>query len=189
MDRKWLGIAVLSASVVSGSPLAHAQEVVHAVTGTVTAVDPAKNTIDIKTNDDSLGEFHYQKQLKSPIEFDKSVREGTTEPDSFNKIGDHVVAYYFQGPSGRVIVALKDFGATPLQVATGTLVKSPKHHEFSVKTTTGAVETFQIAKDASAETPEGVSGGLKFEADSGTPITVRYTEDGGAKVAQFIRTD
>ncbi len=187
-QAKLLRNAVFCALIGAGSFTAKAQEVVHAVTGVVTAVDPAKGLIAIKTNDESEGDFHYKKQLKADIEFDKDVRDGTAAPDSFKKVGDHVVAYYFGEGSQRTIVALKDFGATGLTAASGTVVKS-KRHAIVLKTDAGATESFDIAKDASAETPIGVVSGFKLDVDPGTRATVRYTESNGMKIAQFIRTD
>jgi len=165
-----------------------AQEVVHAVSGVVTAVHPAENSITVKTNDGSAGEFRYQKDLKADIEFDREVRSGTTEPNGFNKIGDHVVVYYFGEGTQRTIVALKDFGPAPLNVASGTVVKA-KHHAVIIKTDAGKTESFDIAKDASAETPIGVVSGLKFDANEGERVTVRYLQTNGLNVAQFIRVN
>ncbi|MGC1362526.1 MAG: hypothetical protein WA419_22205 [Silvibacterium sp.] len=176
-------------ALMSASWLAlQAQEVVHAVSGVVTAVHPAENSITVKTNDDSAGEFRYQKELKADIEFDKEVRSGTTEPNGFNKIGDHVVVYYFGDGDQRTIVALKDFGPAPLNVASGTIVKA-KHHGVIIKTDAGKTESFNIAKDASAETPFGVVSGLKFDANEGERVTVRYLQTSGLNVAQFIRVN
>jgi uncharacterized protein YjdB len=165
-----------------------AQEVVHAVTGVVTAVHPAENSITVKTNDDSAGEFRYPKELKTEIDFDKEVRSGTTEPKEFNKIGDHVVVYYFGAGTQRTIVALKDFGPAGLSVASGTIVKA-KRHAVVIKTDAGQTESFDIAKDASAETPFGVVSGLKFDANEGERVTVRYLQTNGSNVAQFIRVN
>jgi len=181
-------VLALLALAGAGCLALQAQQVVHAVTGVVTAVYPEKDQITIKTNDDSGGDFQYQKQLKTDIEFDKAVRDGTVKPNDFNKIGDHVVAYYFGDGATRTVVALKDFGPSGLKVASGTLVKV-KHHAITVKTDAGSAETFDIAKDASAETSVGVISGLKFDADAGTRVTVRYTDGGVQKLAQFIRAD
>ena len=187
MKSSWLKSTVLVGLVGAGCLALQAQEIVHAVTGAVTAVDPTNNTITITTNDGSEGVFKYQKALKTNVVFDKEVRSGTTAPADFNKIGDHVVAYYVdQGYVNRTIVALKDFGPAALQEASGTVVKT-KHHVIIVKTDAGATETFEIAKDASAETPAGVVSGFKFDVDPGTRVTVRYTEANGTKIAQFIR--
>jgi len=165
-----------------------AQEVVHAVSGVVTAVRPAENSITVKTNDGSSGAFRYQKDLKADLDFDKEVRSGTTPPEGFNKIGDHVVVYFFGEGDQRTIVALKDFGATGLNVASGTIVKA-KRHGVVLKTDAGQTESFDIAKDASAETPVGVVSGLKFDASQGERVTVRYIQNNGMNVAQFIRVN
>jgi len=186
MRRVWMKSLVLLAVVGASGLALHAQQIVHAVSGVVTAVDPASTTITIKTNDDSLGIFRYEEKLKADILFDKDVRSGTTEPEGFNKVGDHIVAYYFDGNLGRTIVAIKDFGPTGLNSVSGTVIKN-KHHVITIRTDAGATMTFDIAKDASAETPQGVVSGFKFDADQGTRVSVRYTESGGTKTAQFIR--
>src|SRR5271170_2279730 len=187
MKRVRIEVLVLVALAGASCLTLKAQQIVHAVSGVVTAVDPSKSQITIKTNDDSGGDFRYQKQ-KTDIEFDKLVREGTTQPDGFNKIGDHVVAYYFSVNAVRTIVALKDFGPSGLKADSGTLVKV-KHHALTLKTDAGVTETFDIAKDASAETSQGVISGLKFDADAGTRVIVRYSDANGQKQAEFIRAD
>ena len=186
MRRVWMKGFVLLALVGAGSRALHAQQIVHAIGGVVTAVEPATSTITLKTNDDSLGIFHYEEKLKANILFDKDVRSGTTEPEGFNKVGDHIVAYYFDGKLGRTIVAIKDFGPTGLNAVSGTVVKN-KHHVITIRTDAGATVSFDIAKDASAETPGGVVSGFKFDADPGTRVIVRYTENGDTKIAEFIR--
>ncbi len=165
-----------------------AQEVVHAVSGVVTAAQPAEDSITIKTIDGTANEFQYQKELKADIEFDKEVRSGTTQPNGFKKVGDHVVVYYFGEGTQRTVVALKDFGPAPLNVASGTIVKA-KHHAVIIRTDSGKTESFDIAKDASAETPTGVVSGLKFDADEGERVTVRYLQTNGLNIAQFIRVN
>jgi hypothetical protein len=183
----WLKRFFLFALVSIACSAIYAQEIVHGVSGVATAVNPADRTITVKTTDDSDWVFKYQKGAKSSLVFDKDVRTGTIEPADFNKVGDHVVAYYIdQGFVNRTIVALKDFGASQLKTATGSVIKT-KHHEIVLRTDAGATETFEISKDSSAETPGGVVSGFKFDVDPGTKVTVRYTEDGGRMIAQFIR--
>jgi len=188
MKSPWLHNLVLIALVGTGSLAVQAQEVVHAVSGVVKTVNPKESFIAIKTNDGSNGNFVYEQKLKENIEFDKSIQEGTLEPNGFNKIGDHVVLYYIDKGDQRTIVAIKDFGPTGLSVASGTVVKA-KHHEMFIKTDKGATQTFDIAKDASAETPMGVVSGLRFDPSNGENVIVRYTQENGNNVAQFIRTN
>lgn len=165
-----------------------AQEVVHALTGLVTAVYPSEHSISIKTDDGSEGHFKYEKDLRTPIQFDKSVRAETMEPSTYNKVGDRVVVYYIGDGDERTVVALKDLGKAPLGVSSGRVVKT---HDGSliIKNQVGATETYQIAKDATVETTDGVVSGVKFHPDKGAQITVRYQEANGNKIAQFVRTD
>ncbi len=187
MNHIWLKRFLLLGFVGAACSAIYAQEIVHAVSGVATAVDPANSTITIKTNDGSDGAFKYQKGRKTDLVFDKNVRAGTIEPADFNKIGDHVIAYYVdQGFVNRTIVALKDLGPAALKAVSGTVVET-KHHVIVLRTDTGATESIEIAKDASAETPGGVVSGFKFDVDPGTKVTVRYTEEGGRMIAQFIR--
>jgi hypothetical protein len=58
-----------------------------------------------------------------------------------------------------------------------------------IKNQAGVTETYQFAKNATAETCDGVVSGLKFRPDRGSQITVRYREVSGNKVAQFVRAD
>jgi len=188
MKSPWLQNLVLIALVGTGSLTVQAQEVVHAVSGVVKSVDPKESFIGVKTNDGSDGNFVYERKLKENIEFDKSIKDGTLEPNGFNKIGDHVLIYYIDKGDQRTAVAIKDFGATALSVASGTVVKA-KHHEMVIKTDKGATQAFNIAKDASAETSMGVVSGLRFDPNDGDRVTVRYTQENGDNVAQFIRAD
>jgi hypothetical protein len=189
MKNSRFNFSVLLALVVFVCSTVHAQKIVHAVSGVVTAIDPAANSITIKTNDGSDGSFQYRKSGHVDLAFDKEVRNGTVEPASFNKIGDNVIAYYVddRGDVNRTIVALKDFGPTPLESVSGTVVKAGRHMLVLKTDKGGAAESFSIAKDASAETPSGVVSGSHFDAQQGDHLTLRYTEANGSKVAQFIR--
>ncbi len=187
MTDTWLKRFVLLGLVSAACSAVYGQQIVHAVSGVATAVNPASATIIIKTNDGSDGIFRYQKEGKPNLVFDKNVRAGTVDPADFNKVGDHVVAYYVdQGFVNRTIVALKDLGPSGLKSVSGTVVGT-KHHVIVLRTDAGTTESIEIAKDASAETPAGVVSGFKFDVDPGTKVTVRYTEEGGRMVAQFIR--
>src|ERR1700761_1800586 len=108
MKKPWKAYLVIAMGSV-GCLAMQAQQIVHAVSGVVTAAHPAVNQIVIQTNDGSDNYFKYKKDLNTDIDFDRAVRDGTVKPESFNKIGDHVIAYYFGEGSERTVVGLKDF--------------------------------------------------------------------------------
>jgi hypothetical protein len=58
---------------------------------------------------------------------------------------------------------------------------------LTIKTAAGANESYQIAKDTSIETPEGIIDGLKFDPSRNTPVTVKYSGSKENRVAQFVR--
>jgi hypothetical protein len=186
MKKMHLEVLMLFTLVGASWVASAGQATVHAVSGVVTAVQPATHLIRVKTNDGSTGDFRYHKEAKGDVSFDKDVRSGTTEPAAFNKIGDHVVVYFFGDDNQRTVVALKDFGPAGLSVAAGTIVKT-KHHTVILKTDDGKTESFDIASDASADTPMGVVSGQRFDAGEGERVTVRYLQTNGANVAHFIR--
>ena len=126
--------------------------------------------------------------MHTPIQFDKSVQAETTEPGTYNKVGDWVVVYYIGDGDERTVVALKDLGKAPLAVSSGRVVKT-HNHSLIIKNQIGETETYQIAKDATVETSDGVVSGLKFDLDKGTQVTVRYEQASGNKIAQFVRAD
>ena len=73
---------------------ATAQEVVHALTGTVTSMSQGK-TIEVDTDDGPEVEFKDFTKSNIPLEFDKDLRAQATSADRFNTKGTQVIVYYF----------------------------------------------------------------------------------------------
>jgi hypothetical protein len=65
--------------------LAVAQEVVHALSGTVNSVNFAAKTITVITDDGSGGTFKAMTDSKTQVEFDKTLRADAIAADAFNK--------------------------------------------------------------------------------------------------------
>ena len=80
---------------------ANAQEVVHALAGTVSSINPTEQTITIKTDDGSEGLFKDLMKSNVSFDFDRNVRAGSIPASSFTKKGAHVIVYYFGGGNGR----------------------------------------------------------------------------------------
>jgi len=114
---------ILAACILFVSVAATAQEVVHALTGTVTSIDAAAKTIAIYTDNRSEGFFKDMTNSNTPIEFDKDIRAHATTVDSFKMKNAYVIVFYFGGGDVRTAVALRSLGAGPFSKDTGTVVK------------------------------------------------------------------
>jgi hypothetical protein len=187
MFKYVLKAGILFASISLACSGALAQEVVHALAGTVTSVDPAAKTITVITDDGSEGTFKDLTDSKTSIEFDKALRAGSTPAAAFKSGRARVVVFYFGDAAVRTAVALKDLGAGPFTVTTGTVVKyEKKQHSFSVKTDAGKDETFETAPATVADNGSGAIEGPKFEADKGNQVRIVSASMNGAPTALFI---
>jgi hypothetical protein len=175
----------------TASLVVNAQEVVHALSGTVSAINPTAKTIVIKTNDDSFGLFKELTKSNVSLLFDKDIRSRSTPADAFKDNGAQVIVYYFGGGFGtlsqRTAVALQNLGAGPLETETGTVVKCNKH-TLIIKTDSGSEETFQIGDTAVAETAIGAASADRFDPEKGDQVRVIASTDNGTKTLLFVRS-
>jgi hypothetical protein len=177
----FVGVLSFTFHAVSG------QQIVHAMTGKVTAVYPASKTIEIDTDDGSPGSFDILTQ-NVPMTFEKNVKAMTVPASSFNKAESHVVVFYYGQEGARTIVAVEELGPWPLVNDTGTVVKSDKHaHLLTIKCDTGEEQTFHIDAKTLADSSYGVMEGQKFSPDKGTKVRVTATTQNGESTALFIR--
>ena len=190
MRTTLLRLFFMAAFSVASCFLLQAQEVVHALTGVVTLVNRTNKSITVRTNDGGQNVFSYANQRQVKINFDKNISSEAIEPNVYNKVGDHVIVYFYGGFEQRTVVAIKDLGEIPLQVSAGMVIDgNRKHHTLEIKTEAGANESYQIAKDASIETPQGVVDGINFDPTRNSRVIVKYRGTTENRVAAFVRED
>lgn len=166
---------------------ASAQEMVHALAGTVTSINPKTGMIEIKTNDASSGHFKCLTNSSVPLDFDKKVSAMTTAATKFKTDGTHVIVFYFGYGDVRTVVALRDLGNGQLEKSTGTVVKFDKHeHLLTIKNNSGTEESFRISAETVADAEMGAVEGDKFDAGKGDLVRVTATLENGSKTALFI---
>lgn len=186
----WRGILktfVLVGCVSLAPVLVPAQEVVHALSGTVNNINLAAKTITVITDDGSGGTFSAMTDSKKPVEFDKMLRADATAADAFREKGARVIVYYFGEGDVRTVVALRDLGPGPFTKVSGTVVKFDRGgHSFSIKDQTGAVESFKLTRSTVADTGSGVVEGLKFEPAKGDQVQIVSTQMTGSATALFV---
>ena len=187
MSRALLKMLVLAGCISLVSLAATAQEVVHALAGTVNNIDSAAKTITIIADDGSGGTFHDMAGSPDSIAFDKNLRTDVTAADEFKKQGARVIVFYYGFGDGRTVIGLKCLGDGPFSKGSGTVVKfDKKEHSLSIKDSSGAIKSFKITAGTVADTDAGAAAGPRFDPHKGEPVRVISTQNDGGSTALFI---
>jgi hypothetical protein len=179
---------VLVACLGSVTVSATAQQVIHALTGTVSSIDDPSKTLMVFQDNGSEGQFKDMTSGKTHLVIDKKIALDTTGADANKKKGTYVIVFYYGDSEDRTAVALKNLGAGPFTSTEGTVTKyEGKQHTITVQDKAGAEQTFRIAQNTIAEGYMGVVDGFKFQASKGDRVRVVGTMDNGATTALFMR--
>jgi len=165
-----------------------AQEVIHALTGTVTSINASTRVITVLQDNRATGEFHPKVNSKTRVALDKTIAGGTTAAEAFNTEGAYVIVFYFGGAEDKTVVALKNLGAGPFTSTEGTVTKFEAHaHSLLVQDSGGALQTFRLTSDSIAEGNFGAVDGLKFQAQKGDHVRIVAGMVDGVATALFVR--
>jgi len=170
------------------SVAATAQEVVHALTGTVTSINASAKAISIYTDDRSEGFFKDMTNSNTKIEFDKDIRASATAVDSFKMKGAYVIVFYYGGGDVRTAVALRNLGAGPFSKDTGTIVKIEGRNSISIADESGAIMSFNLTSNTVAETGYGAVIGSKYQPHKGDKVRVTAAVVNGSETALLVNT-
>jgi hypothetical protein len=166
---------------------AGAQEVVHALTGTLTAANPNGDTFSIKTADGSIASFKASDTKGTAVTFSKDVAAETVPPNAFHTLGAHVLVFYYGYDTMRTAVAIKSLGTDPLTRVTGTVRNFDKHrHAMTVDGSPAAPVDIILSGDTIVDTPDGVVEGLKYHPNKGELVRAVTKPSEGAQTALFI---
>lgn len=187
MQRKF-GVA-LTIALTACCATAGAQMVVHAVSGTVKAINPATKTMDVTVESGDTSEFKLASNAKVTLDFDNTLRADATDADKFQKVGDYAVVYYYGYDSNETAVAVKDLGAGPFQKIDGTVVNFDKHSRtMTVKDDAGKTETFVLGAHLVVDVGMSVENGRSYDPHKGYSVRVTYTTADGKNTAVFVRS-
>jgi hypothetical protein len=187
MRRALLGIGVFAGFILSASVPSASQEIIHAFTGTVSAINDAAKTITVFQDNGTQGVFHEISNPKTRIAFDKKVADATTAVAKFDKSGAYAIVFYYGDRDNPTVVALKNLGAGPFESTTGTVAKVEAHKSITVSDETGAQHTFKIDKDTVAEGAMGAVGGDRFFVNKGDRVRVVSSTVGSDATILFLR--
>lgn len=179
-----LAIALTACCATAG-----AQMVVHAVSGTVKAINPASKTMDVMVDSGDTSEFILAPDAKVALDFDNTLRSDAMEPGKFQKVGDYAVVYYYGYDNNRTVVGVKDLGAGPFEKIDGTVINFDKHSRtMTVKDDGGKTETFALSPHLVVDMGVNVENGRSYEPHKGYSVRVTYTTDSGKNTAVFVRS-
>jgi hypothetical protein len=170
--------------------LAIAQEVIHALAGTVKSIDSKAMTIEVNTDD---GSDEFFKALTRPVDivdYDKKMTAGALPARTFNKDATHVIVYYFGDGTIPTAVAFQDLGTGPLEKDSGTVLNYDRHHHLlTIETKQGVKQSFEIGPKSVAETAVGAVEGYKYDPERGDQVRVTSEHSQSNETALFIRAD
>ena len=185
-QKQMIHVAVAALCLPVAAVTAHAQTMVHAISGTVVSVMPNLKMIEVQTDDGADSHFQWVRSDKEKIDFDKNVSADSTAVNGSAVKGNHIIVYYFGDGDPRVAVALRDLGAAA-QAETGTVVKLDKHdHVLLLKNDSGAEITFHLDPKTVGDTPTGVSENFKFDFNKGQYLRVIFTKADDGPTAWLI---
>lgn len=187
MTHGFFRFSILAACFSLVSYPASAQEVVHALTGTVNNINQAAKTITVVTDDGSAGTFSDLAASHGKVDLDKGIRADAVPADDFKQRGAHVIVYYYGFGSSRTVVALRNLGPGPFTKTDGTVVKFDKgEHSVIVKDQSGATKSFKLTEDTVADTGTGAVDGHKFDPPKGDHVLVISKAENGEPTALCI---
>lgn len=165
-----------------------AQQVVHALTGTVSSIDKATHSVAVLQDVGGSNVFQNLANSKSHLDFNKKIQAATIAADAFKDDGAYVIVFYYGTDENRTLVALKNLGPGPFASTVGTIKKFERGRSMDIQDQSGAMQTFKITPDTVGEADLGVIDGAKFQAQSGAKVRIVSAVVDGAPTALFIRT-
>ena len=186
--KPYLYVSVIVCSLSLLVPRLAAQEIVHALCGTVSSINPAAKTITLFQDSGSPATFTVMSSSRTHIAFDKSIAGESTAAKEFQKQGSYAILFYFGTNENRTAVALKNLGSGPFSSTTGEVIDWNGHdRKMSVRDKDGATHSFTIEPQTVAETYMGVMNGAKFDPDKGEHVRIVSSKTGGSPTALFVR--
>jgi hypothetical protein len=166
---------------------AQAQHTIHAVSGTVRAINPDIQMIEITTDDGSSGHFRWLRKSDGTVELNKTISADAVPAEKYTSKGTHVIVYYFGDGDVRTAIAVRELGDESLEKSSGTVVKLDRNdHLLTIKNASGAEETFHLDRKTVSDTATGVTEGLKSDLSKGDQVRVTAAQANGGATALLI---
>ncbi len=163
-----------------------AQEIVHALTGTVSSISATDKSFVIQESGRQKI-FKGSGDAKVRAALQKKLGEVTISADELKTEGAYVIVFYYGSSDEPTAVALKDLGKGPFTAASGTVTKFDPHtRSVTVQDETATAYTFKISHDTVVEGGMGIADGLKFSPAKGDRLRVVAAKADSGDVALFL---
>ena len=159
---------------------ATAQEVVHALCGTVRSINPINKTIAVGMNNGTVMLFNESTKSKASLDFDKGI------------------VHEEWGPRNPLLLRERRYADRSCIGGSGhRAIRREKRHSrqidsrervLTLKNNSGVEESFHLDPKTVAETPYGAMEGLELEAKDGDHLQVTASSVNGNETALFIHT-
>jgi hypothetical protein len=160
-----------------------ADDVVHALEGTVKKLDSATKTVVIETKDGTEHAFHYTGDVV--VDGAKDTKKGAVDSAHGVDEGSKVVVHYTTVGGKDTVHEVDKVGDDGLKTTDGTVDHVDKGAKtIAVKTADGTEQTFHLTDRAAKDTGKGIGEGV----DKSAKVTVYYTEKAGVKTAHFVKS-
>ncbi len=178
-----LGLGLLAAT---GS----AQEIIHALTGTVRSISAADKSLVIFQDGGHEKMFKGSTDAKARAALQKKLGDETISVDELKTEGAYVIIFYYGVGDEPTAVAVKDLGKGPFTAISGTVTKFDSHTRLvTLQDETGTAQTFKISGDTVVEGGMGVVDGLKFSPAKGEKLRAVAAKADGGGTALFLHQD
>jgi len=153
--------------------VAGAQEVIHAMTGTIRAIDAADKSFTLFRDSGSLITFKDATGSKTRAANASKILSDATAASAYDKKDAYVIVFYYGVSDNPTALAVRALGSGPFTATIGTVADfSDKARVILVKDDSGAVHEYKIDANTIAESDFGVVEGFKIHADKGGHVRV-----------------
>jgi len=163
-----------------------AQEVIHALSGTVTAVSPSAKTITMKLEDGSTRVFKQMPTSRPALAFDKTLQAQSHPANELKAAGAHVILFYYGYDDSSTAVAFKDIGSDVAKPITGEIADFDRQqHVLTVKEKPQAQKLI-VNEQTVVDTANGAVDGLSYHPSKGRTVLIVASNGEGQRPALFV---
>jgi hypothetical protein len=184
-SRIWM---MAAGCFLAGAAGLQAQMIVHAVSGTVTAVNAGSHTVDVAVEPNATSEFKVADAGQPPrLVFENDLRADATDAAKFEHVGDYAVVYFYGVGNDQTAVAVRDLGPGPYKKADVTVTAYDKHTRMvTVKPDGGAAMQLKLDDHLVVDNDESVDSGRKYSPHKGDHARITYATNEAGNDLVFL---